>query len=428
MQVSSRENLDNPTEPCYNGMNGLRSPGTKLMKIPFLENLSDAEKKTLKLVAGGSLAASVGVVGLVWIVGFLSVGSRASGYTGNAGSVEKIYEEKSDDLLEIDIQAHLLASQHFATTNQPGKAANHLLRIIPAQPDNRALRCDLATAYLREKRYDEAMTLFRQLAGKKTDSLSSLIDARYGLALYYLGNVQESLQHLQNALGRYPRSSEVLCYLGQVEAALSVPSPDAEKHFQKAIQIDPEYIEARYQQARYFMQCHQYLQCRDSLLAILDREPLHVRTHSRLGMVYYYLNQPDMAEKSYRTALALNPNDFNTHYNLGELLYTFRSDRRKALEQFREAVTLAPDHPEANFKIGLICLNNDLLKEAALHLRRAQQNDPENIRILLQLAVAFERLESRNKALDVYQRIRLIDPLNRIANQKIASLQIRAGG
>jgi len=73
-------------------------------------------------------------------------------------------------------------------------------------------------------------------------------------------------------------------------------------------------------------------------LRILDIEPLNAKTHARLGMVYYYLDEPEMAKKSYTTALALNPNDYNTHYNLGELFYSKYEDNGSALDEFKKTL------------------------------------------------------------------------------------------
>ena len=142
-------------------------------------------------------------------------------------------------------------------------------------------------------------------------------------------------------------------------------------------------------------------------------------------MAYYYLEDADMARKAYRTALALNPKDFNTHYNLGELLYTFYDDPRGALAEFADVLALDPNHAQANFKTGIICLENDQFKEAAKYLERARRSDPDNIRILLQLAVAYERLGLVRKALRTYEAVAEIDAVNEIARQKIRMLSSR---
>jgi tetratricopeptide (TPR) repeat protein len=139
-------------------------------------------------------------------------------------------------------------------------------------------------------------------------------------------------------------------------------------------------------------------------------------------MVYYYLHDYEQAKKSYLTALALNPRDFNTRYNLGELFYSALGDTENGLHEFKIALKQDPGHVEANFKVGLICLHNNMLKEAIRYFEVARANGPENVRVLMQLAVAYEMLGDKTTALRTYKAIAEIDPLNSIALQKIRYL------
>jgi tetratricopeptide (TPR) repeat protein len=139
-------------------------------------------------------------------------------------------------------------------------------------------------------------------------------------------------------------------------------------------------------------------------------------------MVYYYLDEPEMAKKSYTTALALNPHDYNTHYNLGELYYSKYNDNADALDEFKKALEGNPSHAEANFRAGVICLGNNMAKEAVGYLESARASDPKNIRLLLQLGVAYERLDMKDEALSTYRLILDFDPLNQVAGQKVKLL------
>ncbi|MDO5575925.1 MAG: tetratricopeptide repeat protein, partial [Fibrobacter sp.] len=181
-------------------------------------------------------------------------------------------------------------------------------------------------------------------------------------------------------------------------------------------------VESWYQLARYHMELKEYKVARLLLLNALDIDPLHAKSHSRLGMVYYYLENPELAKNSYQTALALNPEDFNTHYNLGELYLLMFNDTVKAVNEYKTTIQLSPPHVGANFKMGSICADNKMYKEAILHFEKALETDNANIRILLQLAVAYEKLDNLYKARSVYERITKIDALNVIARQKLRLL------
>jgi len=395
----------------------------KLPIPPLPISFTEAQRKVLIRALTWSAVGCVALVAVVWTAKTLSLRAALKSDHAIAGDEMLVWEQKSKELMDMDVDAHVMAARHYLAIDQAPLAIPHLLRILPIRKQNRGLRSDLGTAYLESGEYPKALEVFRLLEDEGlTDSIAPIAAARYGLTLFYLAKTSEALTHLEAAAVKYPASAEAVCYLGEVEAAVKTPSAKAEQYLQRAVQLDPLFPEARYQQARYLMNVGQNLAARDSLLRILDISPLHVRTYSRLGMAYYYLGEPSMARKSYETALALNPRDQNTHYNLGELLYTSLDDEKGALAEFRKAVSINPHLAEANFKIGSICLRNNMLKESITYLEKACEESPRNTRFMMQLAAAFERLSMRDRASEIYGEIAAIDPLNRIASQKAAEM------
>jgi tetratricopeptide (TPR) repeat protein len=384
--------------------------------------LTDSERKLLKKIVLFSFCGCAALVLLVWVVRYLQVKRiAADSALSPTGLLAGAFSEKG--LSPIDIEAHEFAAGYYLKIDQPARALPHLQRIFPLRKGDRKFTLDCATTYMEAGEYQKAAVLLNGLDETKiTDTLSAAVAACYGLALFHLGRTEESIGRLMQCLEKNPSSAEAACYLGEVYAALSVPSDSAEKYFDRALRTDPLYTEGLYQAARYFMNAGDMVRARLYLSRILEKEPLHIRAHSRLGMVYYYLNEPQLAKKSYETALALNPGDYNTHYNLGELYYTAYDDKNAALREFKEALKIKPDHSEANFKTALICFSNNMIKEAARYLEATRAAAPTNTRFLLQLGVAYEQLGRIDDALEVYRRIKELDGLNRIAMQKIRML------
>jgi len=384
--------------------------------------IGEKEQKIIAKVFKLSLTCAVLIAASAWGIQYLMIQKKISKRTQEANDPTVFYEKKSKDLLAIDIEAHQFTAQYYLKNDQPQAAIEHILRIIPVQRANRGLKLDLATAYLTAGQYDKAYVCFTKLSESEPDSadqMTDLIRARTGLTLFYLGKIRESIEALDKCMTSGKNCAEALCYRGEVEAAVSVaPSAKAEEFFKKSILADSAYVEAWYQLAREYMNNGDYSRARICLLRVLDIEPLHVKTHSRLGMVYYYLDQPELAKKSYLTALTLNPGDYNTHYNLGELFYSKLNDEKRALDEFKKAIEGNPLHAEANFKIGLICLSNNMAKEAVTFFEKSRAIDPKNLRVLLQLGVAYEKLSMKDDAVRVYASILEMDPLNRIALQK----------
>jgi tetratricopeptide (TPR) repeat protein len=389
--------------------------------------LTPEQQKLLAKVFKISLAICVGIAALVWASQSLRIKIKSSHDAAMKASptaqLSAFFEKKSRDLLPLDIEAHTFVAQYYLKNDQPQKAIDHILRILPLQRSNRTLKLQLATAYLQSAQYRDALEEFTQLAQSDTaDENSSLVAARMGLTLFYLGKIRESLDSLNACVARFPKSAEAMCYLGEVEAATATPPDKAETYFKKSLESDSLYVEAWYQRARFCMNQGNYPLSREYLLKILDIEPLNAKTHARLGMVYYYLDEQESAKKAYLTALALNPNDYNTHYNLGELYYSKYEDNAAALIEFKKTLEGNPTHAEANFRIGVICLGNNMIKESIGYLEKALAASPKNIRIMLQLGVAYERIDMKDEALRIYRLILDIDALNQVALQKVKIL------
>ncbi len=394
------------------------------MKLPFHIGLSQKEKQLLIRIAIISGSVFLGLVVVAWSILYIRV---ADPFSSSSQGAKHGLQKNVTYLLPIDIKAHQRVGRHFLARQKPHLAIPHLRRSLYYNPDDHRVRAMLATALLENGMDRKAISQFRTLRETQlNDSLAAIVCARYALALFYADNIEESISRIQECNSRFPDNAEALTYMGQIFASVatddSSTARDPNGFFEKAIRLEPWDLEARYQQARYFMNQGRYKAARDSLRKLLSINPAYAQAHARLGMIYYYLDQPQMAAQSYKTALTINPHDYNTHYNLGELCYS-QGEKKKALTRFKKTLEIKPKHIQANFKTGLIALNNDMYTQAIRYLSHAAEQDPDNIRILLQLAVAHEQQGTPRKALDIYRRITDIDHLNRIALQKIEMLK-----
>ena len=325
-------------------------------------------------------------------------------------------------ITDLDIEAHNFAAQRYMSSGRPDAALPHLRRIAALRREDQkgADALDrMVTAYLDIGEFEHALDAAQRLLAITHDSSSASLQVRRATALYNLKEYDESSQLLQDVLAREPNNAEALTFMGQMEAAAQTRSPTAERLFRRAIEADPDYPEVRYQFARYFENNGDYRSAKAFLQQVLDKNPLHVRAHARMGMIYYYEGNPEMALRSYQTALALNPYDYNTLYNLGELYRNMLNDSENALREFVAVLDINPDHDEASFRAGLICVENDMFKEAIRYFEASLKENRRDIRRLLQLAAAYERLGDKRSALSVYKEITDIDPLHSIAIQKI---------
>jgi len=384
--------------------------------------LGEPEQKLLKKVLIATTFICAIVVGLFWAFNHFLQDSAAIGDSKDRLlsiiSNQPQSSERNLDITGFDLEAHDLAASRFMNFGQPYRALPHLQRILSIRRSDRAVMERILQVYLEIEDFQKALTTVDYLLLQTNDTLSENLQLRKAIALYHLNRRDESAEIIRSVLKNNPKNAEALCFMGQIES----PAQTAEKYFLDALKAAPNYNEAKYQLARFYEIKDDLQQARKLLLEVLESEPLNVRAHARLGIVHFYDNKPELALRSYETALALNPHDYNTRYNLGELYRNKLNNSAKALENYVLTLKEKPSHTEANFRAGMICIENDMIKEAIRYFEASVETDRRNIRKLIQLAAAYERLDNRREALSVYQDIAGIDPLHIIAINKIKLL------
>jgi tetratricopeptide (TPR) repeat protein len=386
--------------------------------------LGEPEQKLLKKVTIATTIVCAVVVGLFWAYTYFLQSSKS-----RVDNKERLLSlisfqplskssENALDISSFDLEAHDLAASRFVSFGQPHRALPHLQRILSVRRNDRTIMERMVQVYLEIEDFEKALASIDYLLLHTNDTPAENLQLRRAVALYHLKRQDESAEIIRSVLRSSPQNAEALCFMGQIEA----PSQAAEKYFLDAIKAAPNYSEAKYQLARFYEAKDNLKKARALLLEVIESEPLNVRAHARLGIVYFYDNEPELALRSYQTALALNPHDYNTSYNLGELYRAVLNNNTKALEQYILTLKEKPLHTEANFRAGMICIENDMIKEAIRYFEASVQTDRKNIRKLIQLAAAYERLDNRKAALSIYQEIAGIDPLHIIAINKIKLL------
>ena len=111
-------------------------------------------------------------------------------------------------------------------------------------------------------------------------------------------------------------------------------------------------------------------EARRSFRKALALQPDYAEVHNNLGVALRELGRPDEAERSYRRASTLQPDDAQAHYNLGNALRDLgRLD--EAGQSYRRALALKPDYAEAHNNLAIALHGVGQLEEAEKGYRAA---------------------------------------------------------
>jgi tetratricopeptide (TPR) repeat protein len=138
------------------------------------------------------------------------------------------------------------------------------------------------------------------------------------------------------------------------------------------------------------------------------------------------------AETLYRDTLARNPDSWLARNNLGLLLAQEPGRLPEAISQYRQAVRIQPEYPEAHFNLGSALAHSDLsdrLPEAIAEYQTALRLKPDYVEAYYNLGNALSRIPERlPEAITQYRAALRIQPDLAEAHENLGNALLRMPG
>jgi Tfp pilus assembly protein PilF len=173
--------------------------------------------------------------------------------------------------------------------------------------------------------------------------------------------------------------------------------------FNKAVELDPHFALAYAKSAHSYamMSLPVFERKAKALSAVLKALELDVslaQAHAALGMVKRAFEWDlEGAEKAYRRAIELNPNDSPIRNGYGSTL-TFMGRFDEAISEMKMALALDPVSVNANRDLGIVYYNARMYDEAIDQLKKTLEMDQGNMLAHVYLAFAYEQKGQFNEA------------------------------
>jgi protein O-GlcNAc transferase len=211
----------------------------------------------------------------------------------------------------------------------------------------------LAVQSHRANRLDEAEQLYLQVIKKQPDYSEAL----YGLGMIaqQKGAFQEAEKHLSAASQVQPNSVKIWFSLGNLRQAQG-QLPEAEAAYQKAIVLRPD-AGTIYNNLGYTLQ--QQGKCEDAIASYrkaLEFQPNCTEAEVNLGNALFAQGKLSTEKQAYYAEL---------NYRLG-IARKQAGDWQTAVVYYRSAIALQPDLVEAHYNLGLILQEQGLMEEPIL--------------------------------------------------------------
>jgi len=165
--------------------------------------------------------------------------------------------------------------------------------------------------------------------------------------------------------------------LGLALQSAGRPESEVVAQFQRAIELQPDYINAHTRLIILAIQHRQFDEARRRAGEILRFDPGNPALHVNLGSTCQWQGRLDEAETHYKEALRLDPSSTSARRELINLY--LRQDRLADLpSQYQELIRYNPWDPTALAEAGVLSANRGQLDQARRYLERALWIDPGN--------------------------------------------------
>ncbi|MGA2180386.1 MAG: tetratricopeptide repeat protein [Verrucomicrobiota bacterium] len=257
----------------------------------------------------------------------------------------------------------------------------------------------------------------RQVLGVTAFSVIAVLMAGAWKQTAYWRNDQSLWTHaLACTSGNYTAHND----LGYVLAAQGRTN-EAIEHYQKALEIYPDYAEADNNLGTVFLNQGRLDEAAEYYHRALEANPSFAEAHNNLGILLAKQGRITEAIEHYQKAIELNPNRAEMYNNLGNLL-AIRGRPAEAIGQFQKALEMEPDNAKAHYNLANIFIVQGRWDEAIEHYQRALKQMPDSIHAHYQLGLALQYRGKFAAAIAQFQKVLELDPRHVTAQNNLAWL------
>jgi len=271
--------------------------------------------------------------------------------------------------------------------------------------------------------WHDSETLWQHAIACTTDNY--IAHNNLGNALLEKGEVAQAIPHFQKALEikpEYPEAQnnlgKALAHEGQEDQAISC--------YQKAIETRPDFAEAQNNLGTALQQKGQADEAIAHYQKAIEIKPDLPELHYGLGNALLRKGEVNEALESYQKALELNPRYAEARYGMG-LAFFQNGKVDEAIESYQKAIENNPDYADPENNLGNVLMQKGEVDQAILHYQRAADIKPELAAIRYNLGGALLQKGRIDEAVASYQKAVEIDPNYADADYKLGNLLLQGG-
>ena len=209
----------------------------------------------------------------------------------------------------------------------------------------RSMNSDLSKAlnFFQRGRLVEAKNLVEEIVKNEKNNPQAL--NLYAFVFYYQNNFNAALEQWQKAIKINPNYIEAYNGCGNAYKNLK-KFEEAVQSFKKAIQIEPRYFEAQINLGSVLIKLERFEDAIKNFDKVIDVDNMAAQAFQGKAYSLMKLKKYEEAIYNFNKSIKINPNDANVFYNLGAT-YENLKKWQEAADSFSQAMQINPNHEEA---------------------------------------------------------------------------------
>ena len=264
-----------------------------------------------------------------------------------------------------------ISRAYFELGRQP-EAREKLHLLSQSLPEDSEILLWLGKTENKLQRREVAESLYRKAIGIKPNDFEGYL----ALAQLYFdqGKTEEAIAVLRDAASNVPESAPMHRLRGESELK-SKRLDTAIHHFKRALELDPEDLEARFMMANAFRKNGQLHEAKLTLDQVASRDAAFAGLDIEWGLYYEAQGAYGKAVDKYRGALEKDPESTELLLRLGAAQVE-NGEIEAAGATLRDVIRRIPNSAEAEYFIGRIDMAKHRTPDALTHFDRAIALDP----------------------------------------------------
>ncbi len=312
----------------------------------------------------------------------IATGSAALARGDNAIAEKAFREALSLAPTSVPLLNNLALS--LARQNRTAEAIGVYRQALALKPGDAITDRNLGVAYYRAHRFADARPFLERVA-KSTRNFQSLELA--GLDLFAMDLYPEATAYLEQARALEPDNLNNLNLLGQAYLRSKNYAAMTEI-FTHVMVTHPNSAEAHVMLATAYDKLFREQEAIREFQAAEQVDPDYAGVHTGLGVIYWRIDQPDLARQEFVLALKQTPTDPIANCTMGRI-FRHQGKLHEAIGYFEAALAVNEGYQDALQGIGQSWVDLHEPAKAIEFLRRAEATDPNDAQVHYILGTAL---------------------------------------